>query len=80
MGSWTRGCQSLSIFLLCGRGIGFVEVTHARYNCITGGQKRVGFVQNEKYSANCGGFLSFFAYLCHVIDEYTLNYSAAEFR
>ena len=28
------------------------------------------FVQNEKYSTKSGDFLRFFAYLCHVIDDF----------
>ena len=35
-----------------------------------GGQNTVKFVQNEKYSAKSGDFLRFFAYLCHVIDDF----------
>ena len=34
------------------------------------GQNTVKFVQNEKYSAKSGDFLRFFAYLCHVIDDF----------
>ena len=34
------------------------------------GQNRVKFVQNEKYSAKSGDFLRFYAYLCHVIDDF----------
>jgi len=37
---------------------------------ITRGQNRVKFVQNEKYSAKSGDFLRFYAYLCHVIDDF----------
>ena len=39
------------------------------------GKNTVKSVQNEKYSAKSGDFLRFFAYLCHVIDDF-----AAEFR
>ena len=34
------------------------------------GQNTVKYVQNEKYSAKSGDFLRFFAYLCHVIDDF----------
>ena len=34
------------------------------------GQNMVKFVQNEKYSTKSGDFLRFFAYLCHVIDDF----------
>jgi len=34
------------------------------------GQNTVKFVQNEKYSAKSADFLRFFAYLCHVIDDF----------
>ena len=34
------------------------------------GQNRVEFVQNEKYSAKSGDFLRFYAYLCHIIDDF----------
>jgi hypothetical protein len=34
------------------------------------GQNMVKFVQDEKYSAKSGDFLRFFAYLCHVIDDF----------
>ena len=35
-----------------------------------GGQNTVKFVQDEKYSTKSGDFLRFFAYLCHVIDDF----------
>ena len=38
-----------------------------------GGQNTVKFVQDEKYSAKSGDFLRFFAYLCHVIDDFCLS-------
>ena len=34
------------------------------------GQNTVKSVQNEKYSAKSGDFLRFYAYLCHVIDDF----------
>jgi hypothetical protein len=34
------------------------------------GKNTVKSVQNEKYSAKSGDFLRFFAYLCHVIEEF----------
>ena len=34
------------------------------------GQNMVKFVQDEKYSTKSGDFLRFFAYLCHVIDDF----------
>ena len=34
------------------------------------GQNTVKFVQDEKYSAKSGDFLRFYAYLCHVIDDF----------
>ena len=34
------------------------------------GQNTVKFVQNEKYSTKSGDFLRFFAYFCHVIDDF----------
>ena len=37
------------------------------------GQNMVKFVQDEKYSAKSGDFLRFFAYLCHVIDDFCLS-------
>ena len=37
------------------------------------GQDRVEFVQNKKYSAKSGDFLRFYAYLCHVIDDFCLS-------
>ena len=35
-------------------------------------QNRVEFVQNEKYIAKSSDYLRFYAYLCHVIDEFQL--------
>ena len=35
------------------------------------GQNMVKFVQDEKYSTKSGDFLRFFAYLCHIIDDFT---------
>ena len=34
------------------------------------GQNTVKFVQNEKYSAKSADFFRFYAYLCHVIDDF----------
>ena len=34
------------------------------------GKNTVKSVQNEKYSAKSGDFLRFYAYLCHVIDDF----------
>ena len=34
------------------------------------GQNMVKFVQDEKYSTKSGDFLRFFAYLCHVINDF----------
>ena len=35
-----------------------------------GGQNTVKFVQDEKYSAKSADFLRFYAYLCHVIEDF----------
>ena len=41
------------------------------------GQNTVEFVQDEKYSAKSGDFLRFYAYLCHVIDDFAcLDFAA----
>jgi hypothetical protein len=34
------------------------------------GQNTVKYVQNEKYSSKSGDFLRFYAYFCHVIDDF----------
>ena len=34
------------------------------------GKNTVKSVQNEKYSAKSADFLRFYAYLCHVIDDF----------
>ena len=34
------------------------------------GQNMVKFVQDEKYSTKSGDFLRFYAYFCHVIDDF----------
>ena len=49
-----------------------LSTTNTKVRVYNRGQKPVKFVQNEKYSAKSGDYLSFFAYLCHVIDEFQL--------
>ena len=53
--------------------IGYQPTAKPQVGVDYGGQNRVEFVQDEKYSAKSGDFLRFFAYLCHVIDDFCLS-------
>ena len=50
--------------------IGYQPTAKSQVGVDYGGQNRVEFVQDEKYSAKSGDFLRFYAYLCHVIDDF----------
>ena len=47
-----------------------MEIAKSQMGVDYRGQNMVKFVQNEKYSAKSGDFLRFYAYLCHVIDDF----------
>ena len=58
------GPYNLAVLITCQRA------TKSQMGVYHRGQNMVKFVQDEKYSTKSGGFLRFFAYLCHAIDDF----------